>query len=358
MGRKTENFPPTIFESILVRLRTPYWLSAIIVAVFVGPLGNFLFLFSLSNDMQSALYGTFGLSVAESRVPNIQFNVYLFVSNIIWYAFLFYVAFSARYLRLRLAKAEPFLTTLVPNGKKTVRKAFHVVSKAYPQIIMTIIFLMVYATSVPDLVAKSELTALSTPIYILRSLLRSLMFGSVLWLCCASLWGLYRFGKQQLKLKSYQEDPMLGTGEMGSLSFSFTFVYFLGLALFSTQMILGGLAGSTTIVNLATVTVLVPAGIGLFLAPLVSIHKKMVEAKKSEIASTRKMFSDLIRAPQPYEKDDQHMIKLLTLDAIERKAASIRTWPIESPVLGKITLITISVSATMIARFIQILLNI
>lgn len=360
MEKKSEIFPPTIFESFLVRFKVPYRLSAVLVAVFVGPLGNFLFLFSLSNNMQSALYGTFGFANAgeSGTVLNMQFNWYLFISNIIWYAFLFYVVFSARYLRLRLAKAEPFLKTLAPNRKKTLRKTFQIVSKPYPQLAIMFIFLIVYATSVPELMVRGELTAISTPIYILRSLLRSLTFGSVLWLCCAALWGLYRFGKQQLRLKSYQEDPMLGAGELGSLSFSFTWVYFLGLALFATQMVLGGLAGNTPIVNLLTVTVLVPAGIGLFLAPLASIHKKMVEAKKSEIASTRKMFSDLVRVAEPYEKDDQRMIRLLTLEAVERNAASIRTWPIESPVLGKITLITISVSATMIARLIQILLHI
>ncbi len=123
-------------------------------------------------------------------------------------------------------------------------------------------------------------------------------------------------------------------------------------------MVLGVFSCNTATLNLLAVTVLVPAGIGLFLAPLTSIHKKMVEAKKSEIASTRKMFSDLVRAAEPHEKDDQRMIRLLTLEAVERNAASIRTWPIESPVLGKITLITISVSATMIARLIQILFNI
>jgi len=290
-------------------------------------------------------------------VPDNRYNVYSIIGNAIWYVFLFYVAFSIPYLRLRLIKVEPDLISLSPDGKKTVRETFRMVSKVTPQIAITIVFMVIYANSVPELISRGELTAFNTPIYVLRSFLRSLMFGSVLWLYCASLLGLYRFGKKELRLKSYHEDPMLGTEVLGRLSFSFSTVYFLGLFLFTIQMILGGLIGQTAIINLIVLLVLVPAGVALFFAPLMRTHNVMHEVKRNEVSSTRKMFSELTRSAEPVEKDDQRMIRLLTLEAIERKALSIRTWPIETPITGKLALITISVTATMIARLIQILLH-
>lgn len=359
--KKTESFRPTLFENMLILSRIPYELGIVLVAVFVGPLGNFLYLYSVSNNAVNALYGALiSLNAGESGfVEAIQSNWYSVAGNLLWYTFLFYVVFITRYLRMRLVKAEPDLVSLAPEGEETVHGLFRIVSKAIPQIVIMCIFLFVYATSVPELIGRGELTALSTPIYILRSLLRSLMFGSVLWLYCASLWGLYRFGKQSLKLKSYHEDPMLGTNSLGSLSFSFSSAYFLGLALFAAQMILGGLAGSTALVNVIAILILVPVGIALFIAPLVSTHNRMVEAKKAEIASTGKLLSDLInRVGKPAKKNNRNMIELLALETTERKVMSIRTWPFENPLMGKLALIAISVAATLIARIVQILLRI
>lgn len=361
MEKQTYGFRSTLLERTLILLHLPYTFGAILVAVFVGPLGNFLYLYSVSHNAIGSLYGTFistnteGLGLIEA----IQSNWYSVASNVLWYLFLFYVAFIIGYLRMRLIKAGPELASLAPHGEEDVRGIFKTISAYIPQLAIMSIFLFVYATSVPELIGKGELTVLSTPIYTLRSLVRSLMFGSVLWLYCASLWGLYRFGKQNLRLKSYQEDPMLGTKKLGSLAFSFSLAYFIGLTLFAGQMILGSLSGQTSVVNVIFMLVLVPVGIALFIAPLVSTHRRMLEAKKTEIASTNKLLSELIsRIKETDEKDDQNMIRLMTLETTERKVTSIRTWPIENPLIGRLTLVAASVAAALIARLIQTFLHI
>jgi hypothetical protein len=346
---------------MLLKSRIPYELGIALVAVFVGPLGNFVYLYSVSHNASSAFYGTFmSMNAGESGFMSaIQSNWYSFFSNVLWYIFLFYVAFIVRHLRMRLVKAEPELVSLAPKGKETTREIFRIVSRGLPQLVIMAVFLIVYATSVPDLMGKGELTVLSTPVYVLRSLFRSLMFGSVLWLYCGTLLGLYRLGKQSLRLKSFHEDLMLGTKTLGSLSFSFSSAYFLGLILFAAQMILGGLAGQTAIVNVIAILVLVPAGLALFVAPLISTHNRMVEVKNAEIASTGRLLSDFIdRDQRSTRKRDQDTIHLLTLEATERRVMSIKTWPVENPLIGKLAIITISVAATLIARIIQIILNI
>ncbi len=131
------------------------------------------------------------------------------------------------------------------------------------------------------------------------------MFSSALWPYGASLSGLYRFGRQNLRLKSDDEDPLLGTKRLGSLSFTFSSTYFWGLLLFAGQMIFGGLAGQTSIVNIVFVLVLVPVDIALFIAPLMSAHITMFKAKRAEIALTNKLLLELIsRVRETSEKDD------------------------------------------------------
>ncbi len=346
---------------MLISSRIPYVLGAFLFGAFVGPLGNFLFLYSVSSNAVNALYGTFmSVNAGEAGfIAALQSDWYSFAGNILWYAFLFYVTFIVKYLQMRLIKADPELVSLAPDGEKAVRRIFRHVSRAFPQLVITSIFLFVYATSVPELLGRGELTVFSSPIYVFRSLFRSLLFGSVLWLYCGSLWGLYRFGKQNLRLKSYREDPMLGTKKLGSVSFSFSSAYFLGLTLFGAQMILGARAGQIAIVNVIAILILVPAGIALFVAPLASTHNRMAEVKRAEIASTGKLLSELFnRVSEPARKDDQKLIELMALEATERKVMSIKTWPVENPLIGKLALVAISVAATLIARLIQIILGI
>jgi len=347
------NFRPTMFEKMFIFSHLPFTLGALLVALFVGPLGNFLYYYAISANVVEAFYRT----LFSVNMEGIGFTTalsshwYSLVGNLLWYIFLFYVAFIIRYLRRRLIQAEPELISLAPNGNKDVRRIFRIVSMTVPQLVIMAIFLFVYATSVPGLLGKGELTVFNTPVYILRSLFRSIMFGSVLWLFSSSLWGLYNFGKLRLKLKSCYEDSMLGTRELGSLSFSFSIPYFIGLALFAGQGILGRLPGETSPINMISMLILIPAGITLFMAPLVSTHHRMLEAKKAEKTSAEKEMSGLIsRIRETGEKDDRNVIRLLLLETLERKVENIKTWPIDSPLIGKLALIAISVTAALIVQ--------
>lgn len=352
---------PTLIEKILNHYPLSSKFSTLLVAVFIGPLGNFIFLFSVSNNLQNAFYRTFGYidTGKTGYIMGIQFNWHSFVSNMIWYIFLFYVAFSIRQLRLTLVNLEPKLLSLTSDGERTPHEIFRIVSQPFPQLIITSLFMLIYATSVPDLIRNGELTTLSTPIFILRSLFRSLMFGSVLWLYFSSLWGLYHFGKQCLRFKPYLEDPMLGVGEVGTAAFAFSKVYFVGLSLFTAQMVLGGMIGHTSSVNFVVLLILVPAGIALFLAPLISTHNRMVDAKKVELRSIRKLLSELVyQSAESNEREEPPVSKLLTFEALDKKAASISTWPFESQAIGKLVAIMLSVIAIILARLIQILFQI
>jgi len=353
MEKDVMNFRASLFEKIFIFFHTPYLAGALLVAFFVGPLGNFLYFYALSFDITDAFYMTFFSKNLEEIgfASALSSNWYSLVGNLIWYIFLFYVAFIISYLRKRLIEAEPELVELAPNGKEDIRGISIIVSMVLPQLIITFIFLLVYATSVPDMLGKGELTVLTTPVFVVRSLLRSIMFGSVLWLYGGSLYGLYKFGKLNLKLKSYYEDLMLGTRELGSVSFSFSATYFLGLTLFAVQMILGGLAGQNSLVNLISILILIPMGIILFLAPLISTHHRMIESKRIKKASVNKQFSELFQLmKETDEKDNRYLARLLMLQTMEQKVQSIKAWPIDSSLIDRLALIATSVTTLLIVQ--------
>ncbi len=340
---------PTILERVLSRVHLGFMSGTILVFLLIGPLGNYLFSSSVSFELDDAFYMTFGLA------RDSPLNPYLVASITFWFAFLLFVCLSVRHLRLRLAKAQPVLVSLAPEGETTVNSVFRFVSSVPFQLTIAVIFLIVYMTSVPGMVASGEFTVLSGSIYLFRSLLRSVVFGSVLGLCFGTLWGLYRFGKEKLRLKSFSQDRWLGVKELGSLSFTFTSFYFIGLTLFIIQAVLSGKTGASSMVNLFFMMLLPPLGVVLFLAPLVSTHRRMAEVKADEVnrlrARSEVVLNDVLHA----EKDDSTQYpKLLALEALEKKTSSIPTWPFATHSLGQLVTVVLSVVALVIFRIIQI----
>lgn len=353
MKEDNTNFHPTLFEKMFIFLHLPFTLGAILTAFFIGPFGNFLYFYAVSADIIDAFYRTlFSVNLEEIGFTNaLSSNWYSLVGNLVWYIFLFYVAFLISYLRRRLIRAEPKLISLAPNGETDIRRISRIVSLILPQLVIMIIFILVYSTSVPDMLEKGEFTVFSTPVFMLRSFLRSLMFGSILWLFSASLYGLYKFGKLPLKLKSCYEDSILGTRELGSISFSFSATYFLGLALFIGQMILGNLAGQNSLVSLISILILIPVGLILFIAPLLSTHNRMLESKRIEKELANKQFFELFnRIKKADVNDNRNFIKLLMFEAMERKVQRIKTWPVDISLIDKLVLIACSVISLLIVQ--------
>ncbi len=323
--------------------------GVILVFLLIGPLGNFLYSSSVSFNLQDAFYATFGLA-SDSPL-----NPYLVAGTAFWFGFLLFVCLAVRHLRFRLVKEKLVLVALSPDGEPTVSSVFKLASSVPFQLAITVIFLIVYTTSVPEMMANGELTVLSGSVYVLRSLLRSVVFGSVLGLCFGTLWGLYQFGKKQLRLKPFTQDRWLGVKGLGSLSFTFTSVYFVGLTLFIIQAVLGGMSGVASVINLLFMMCLPPLGVVLFLAPLFSTHSRMAEVKEAEEARLRERSETVLNVVlQAGEKDETQYPKLLALEALEKKTASIPTWPFATRVLGQVVTVMLSVIALVAFRIIQI----
>jgi len=65
MKKDTNNFRPALFEKMFIFLHLPFTLGALLIAVFVGPLGNFLYYYAVSPNIIDAFYRTFFSISAE-----------------------------------------------------------------------------------------------------------------------------------------------------------------------------------------------------------------------------------------------------------------------------------------------------
>ncbi len=324
---------PTLIERFVGFFPIPYVITCVILALVTGSPG-----FRLVQYLDS---GTVIL-------PSTPLD---YLSETVFTVLPFYCFFAVRYMRLKIVASEPNLVSLSPNGEETYHRAFKRVTSKVGPLILT-------ALTVP-LLLYSELPSSPGPITsgfdIAITLILALGYASAVWVYISSVWGLHTLGKTPMRLKAFYEDRMLGVGQMGSLSLSLMYVYFIGIGLalliFSSQPAL-----------LTLLVAFVLLGTALFFLPLSNIHTRMREVKKKELATVRANFKGLFtRLDGGDSANEQSTLSdlrtMMAHDMIERKALSIATWPFDTSVLGRVAVIILSVTAILISRIIQIVLH-
>ncbi len=343
---------PTIFERISKLVPVNSVFIIFIFGVFAGPLGNFLFTYLLTKNVSYSFISIFALPYAgESNSTITTISIDLLISNFLWYVLFIYLTFSIYFLRKRLQNMKDVLIDLSADGKNSVVESFKMVSKLYPQLLIALGFLWIYTSSIPGLLSNGTLVAINAPIYILRSLIRSIIFASFFWMYISGLWGLYRFGEKDLILKSCHIDNFLGLRDLGSLSFYFSRVYLVGLGIYMMHVFFGSKSGHTASINSLFLLILPLLGLIFFFVPLLKIREKMVETKKNEIKKIKITYgSEISKINEPVTEASQ-LNRLLAYEFMERKVAEIATWPFEIPMVGKLAVISLSVTSIIIANY-------
>ncbi len=269
----------------------------------------------------------------------------------------FYMFYIIRYMRLRVLKTEAEIIPLCPDGEKTFDKAFGRLSDPLGQILSMFLigFLaMLYFFRLFRFADFFHLAFAGGTVFLF-----SVAWGSAFWVYLGSITGVYALGRNPLKLKSFYNDAMLGVRPLGSLSLRLTIVYLSvsGLGAVATAFF----ADIVSILLLSSFTVL---GVALFFLPLTGIHRLMQEEKDREHALIRHELSDLVQKPK---QQISHSIdttladletlfrdfrSLLALDLSERKVMNVPTWPYDSKILSQLTIVIISVTATILAQII------
>ena len=194
--------------------------------------------------------------------------------------------------------------------------------------------------------------------------LNVLAFMTYFWEFAMASWGLHRLGGSSLRLGSFLEDRMMGSKPMGNLALSLTAAYFGGLL--NTMLLLSTFLPSSLLGTLMFLIFLF-LGIALFFVPLNSIHSKMQAEKRRLIREIGSRYPQLNQDPFPSREnatiDDVHkgLSKLTNLQEIEmldRKIASLPTWPFDIQVVSRFITIVLSVTAVLLSRVITNFLHI
>jgi len=168
-----------------------------------------------------------------------------------------------------------------------------------------------------------------------------LILSYFIWVYGNSMLAIYRMGKLPLQLKPYTEDRTMGLRPFGTASLQLTSVY----GVFPVSILLVSIALSNlTLSDLVIVTGMILAGFALFFLPLLSIHRKLQQAKSNELGWVLPRYTRIIQQLKGETADgsragpesDSIANELLMVRSIQQDILQIHTWPIDVSILSRL----------------------
>ena len=342
---------PTLVERLLGALPLPFAVVCIIFGALIGPVGQYLAIYGDTGSFDEAFTRTILAAYGTNGALSLEVGV---VGALLYTLTTFYLFFGIRYMRSRVAAAESTFSQLT-QSKDAYRRAFGGVSRNWGPAVISIIF---YAVFIPyALMSVGTGGAYFAAYGLLSTFAIGAAIGTLVWVYARSLWGLHRFGQEELQLKSFYEDRTLGLRPMGSLALSLAFSFFVVCALGILNVFIA--PDPTSIVSVAGLTFF---GTAMFVLPLNGIHRRMLSEKQGSQQRVRRDFARLVEDPEALGKGDpaaemSEVRKLISYQLIEQKANSIASWPFDTGVVGRFTAILLSVTAILLSTIIREVLH-
>ncbi len=162
------------------------------------------------------------------------------------------------------------------------------------------------------------------------------ILATLFWIFGYSMYSISRIGSLPMTLKPYTQDRTLGLRPFASASLSFTIIY-LALA---TLIVSLGSGGGEVLLHLELLTlVLYPLGLLLFLLPLWSLHRKLMEARATEFKWLEPRATSVLqrlKADQGMKIDPNMVYEITAIDKIERDISRIRSWPFDLGIIARL----------------------
>jgi hypothetical protein len=341
---------PTLTEWLIGFIPLSYLAGALLLAGLISPLGDVL-----------ALYlDTWDLTVALSALP--PGPAWLVpVQVVLWVAVSFSVVWATRTMRLKVEQARPAIVPLLPRGEETYTKVFRSLTSFWPPIGAAALLFVLFAVQAGLPTGGPWTQAFDYVFGFIYLLLLSTFIGVYV---TATL-GLHILGKEPLKLKAYEEDPMLGLRPLGALSLSLARPFLLVTAFVALWISVNWplLSNAQTI---AFVTALAVVGVGMFFLPLSRVHGAMLHERDRALASVRGQLRQLMNEPDyPGAGSSETTLaevldglgelrKLHTLEVAERRLQKAPIWPFDIRVLRRLATIMLAIVTVLASRFIAI----
>lgn len=265
-----------------------------------------------------------------------------------------YFPLAVRFVRSRVLETEKKLIPLLPEGERDYHEIFSHSVGHRGQIIAVAV--MVLASAYPVVVRLQSIYApfINSAI----ALYVATMLGGLISLDVGCFIGLYRLGRSPLKFQTFRTDPKMGTKPIGSLSLSLAGAYFTGIVILIFFSAVANLLSDSFYIGVYAL--LIAVGISLFFLPILRVHRRMVEEKNKQDQLIQDHFDCISHELKQGEGINplEKIQKLLSLEIADRKVQAISTWPFDTAIMGKLSVILLSVVATLFARYIwEILLR-
>jgi hypothetical protein len=355
-GGPNDRSTMTLAERLIAGLRLPYALGCLLVG---------FGLFGFFDTFLTGYVGTSSVSQAIQKAISPQ--------NLAEYALFAYAFYAPRYMRMKLRETANALPQPIPGKMENFRMAVAGLSAVRPQVVTWLVFLagLLAAVEAPALVGgpssilistNSEVSALEffASVFDIVSLaMVTLALSSVVWTYYGIARGIHRFSAGSLQFRPYYEDPFLGLKPVGSLVLSLVSVYFGLILLFILSLV--------TSTNVPTIPEiigvggflagLIIVGVLLFFIPLQKLHGRMVGEKQVARATlTPELRSVLEGSPNPDSGGDARHV--LRLELMDRKMSEMAVWPYDIGILGRLSVIAVSVTAILISRIVALIFHI
>jgi len=313
-------------------LRLPFWLWAVIIG-FVPP----------------RLLATLDYLI----VPPAGLGGYLLDTALVLSLFLVYFVYAIHFISKRMERLDDYVKQMSPDLPDSVlRIPLRLSNVLAVWVVLLLAITLLFGVPSPTAIFSEHIAVIAYFFLIL---------ASFLWVYGYSMYAIHRAGKLPLRLKPFTEDRTLGLRPFGTASLRLASIYaifpltwtFVELVSINVE-IPGGLAITFAPIRLTDIIFsvgLILVGIVLFFLPLLSIRKRLLEAKREELSWVTPRYTTIIQGLKeqmpktPSEgrpNQTQAMASELTMiHQIQQDIQKIQSWPFDVGVVSRLATVLV-----------------
>jgi len=278
---------------------------------------------------------------------------YLLDTALVLSIFLVYFVYAIRFISNRMKRLSEYVKQMnldVPVDG--LRIPFRLANILAVWVILLVAITLLFGFPNPTSVFSEHITVIAYFFLIL---------ASFLWVYGYSMYAIHRAGKLPLRLKPFTEDRTLGLKPFGTASLRLASIYgvfpvtltFLELVTLEVE-IPGGITIIFAPIRLTDMIFsvgLILAGIALFFLPLLSIRKRLQEAKRQELSWVTPRYTTIVKRlkeqisktpPEDRANQTQSLADELTMmRQVQQDIQKIQSWPFDLGVVSRLATVLV-----------------
>ena len=322
------------FERLYSSLRLPFWAGAFIFGciIFLGIL------------VASALVtGLMGFMVDTGIIYFVPFAM---VASL-------FSQSASRAARRKIEQLKDYAGTLSGDREFDLKPLYSIRNTLVTYVTLLALIQPVYILyGLPPTLTLAERIVLSSAFFYWN-----LFINTFVWVWAYALYSTNRIGGLSLNLKPFTEDRSLGLKPFGRFSLQLTGLY---VGLFAIIVLPNIAVGFSSLPLLALFAALFLSALIFFLLPLIPLRRQLLLAKRELLRRIGTRYTrafERIDSSTGGEVDQKIVNELTAIDKIQRDVQQIYTWPFDVGIVVRLSVIILSVTAAVLARIIQVALQ-